>query len=277
MSETTVIYHKSCADGFCAAWLFHRVLPGVEYIPAQYGDDPPEIKPGSEVYIVDFSYPRDVLLRIADENDLVVLDHHKTAQANCAGLPFAQFDMDRCGARMAYDYLVDKKAMLPDSDIEKVVNYVQDRDLWKWELPESREINAAISSYPFDFEVWDTFPGVLDTFTPEGRAILRYHDQLIASHVRNAHEFVFGGHLILGVNCSAGKLISDVAGELAVGKPFGVCWFDTGDGFRVFSLRSKPEGVDVSDIAKKFGGGGHKHAAGFRVSQDQGFSIVRGE
>lgn len=42
------------------------------------------------------------------------------------------------------------------------------------------------------------------------------------------------------------------------------CYWDTPEG-RVFSLRSTDTGPDVSEIAKAYGGGGHAHAAGFRV------------
>lgn len=100
----------------------------------------------------------------------------------------------------------------------------------------------------------------------EGLAIERYREMIIKQHVKNAYEVDICGHSVLGCYCSAGEIISEVAQELAKGRPFGVCWFDLSNGGeRVYSLRSLPDGIDVSEVAKKMGGGGHKHAAGFKV------------
>jgi oligoribonuclease NrnB/cAMP/cGMP phosphodiesterase (DHH superfamily) len=58
---------------------------------------------------------------------------------------------------------------------------------------------------------------------------------------------------------------SDAAAKLAVGWPFAAYYWDSPTG-REFGLRSAPDGLDVSVIARKFGGGGHKHAAGFKLT-----------
>ena len=58
---------------------------------------------------------------------------------------------------------------------------------------------------------------------------------------------------------------SDAGHELGKGRPFAACYWDTPDG-RVFSLRSSADGADVSEVAKQYGGGGHRNASGFRVS-----------
>src|SRR3990167_9339886 len=101
--STIVIYHSNCFDGFGAAWVLRGVYPDATFIPATYGDAPPDVT-GQDVVIVDFSYPRDVLLAMRQSSrSLVVADHHKTAQANCEGLDFCHFDMNRSGAGLAWD------------------------------------------------------------------------------------------------------------------------------------------------------------------------------
>ena len=67
---------------------------------------------------------------------------------------------------------------------------------------------------------------------------------------------------------------SDAGHEMAKGRPFAACYWDTPEG-RVFSLRSNDEGIDVSEVAKQYGGGGHRNASGFRVSfaQAQAFEV----
>ena len=52
--------------------------------------------------------------------------------------------------------------------------------------------------------------------------------------------------------------------RLAQGRPFSATFFIRADGKRVWSLRSREGGIDVSVIAKAHGGGGHAQAAGFQ-------------
>jgi len=272
MQVDTVIYHDSCADGWCAAWLFARAYPGVELIPAQYGQAPPDVG-GKTVVIADFSYTRGVMLELMSQaRSLVVLDHHKTAEDELAGLAGCTFDLTKSGGRLAWEWLWDAGKIGNTLDTYGVayfrdaphwlVRYTEDRDLWRWALPDSRAVNAALRSYPRTVADWDrlalTRPAALK---PEGEAILRVEREVAAYHVRRATEIEILGHKVLCVNATT--LQSEIAGELAAGRPFGVCYFELG-GKRVYSLRSV-HGVDVSEIAKAYGGGGHPAAAGFEV------------
>lgn len=277
MSKTLVIYHKNCWDGFCAAWLFHQqgAYHDAKFIPAQYGDAPPDCA-GTRVFIVDFSYPRDVLFSMAEQAaSLTVLDHHATAEQalyNFCGEANAErgitiplqviFEMEHSGGYLAWRYLAERGMI--SNQRPWLVDYTEDRDLWRWALPSSKAINAAIRSYPLDFDIWDRIAqhgG--DEYISEGTAILRREQQIIADHVAHARDVCIGEYLVPCVNATT--LFSDIAGELAVGKPFAACYFDRADGKRQYSLRSDDNGIDVSEIAKRFGGGGHKHAAGYAV------------
>ena len=80
---------------------------------------------------------------------LRILDHHVTAQAALAGLLYAYFDMEEKAAR-CWPGNGRTRSRHP-----RLLQYIQDKDLWEWRLPKSREINAALDSYPFDFQVWD--------------------------------------------------------------------------------------------------------------------------
>ncbi len=144
------------------------------------------------------------------------------------------------------------------------MRYVEDRDLWRWELPASRAVNATIRSYDMTFPTLNrlSFLEPMDLVI-EGIAILRAQQQVINQHIRHAYEVGLAGYLVPCVNATVH--ISEIAGALAVGKPFAICWFENAEGKRIFSLRSDENGVDVSRIAKLYGGGGHKHAAGFTI------------
>lgn len=259
-----VLYHASCADGFCAAWVFHKKYPNATYIPINYYQPVPEIvsEGGKNVYIVDFSFPREILLEIKQKSNFVkVLDHHKTAKAALEGLDFCTFDLTKSGARLAWEYL------FGDEPAPILVDYVEDRDLWNWKLADSHTINAVIQSTPYKFQAFDELQNQLfqnfNLVVSNGQAILMAQDKIVASAVSRATEIVMNGHKVLCVNSTCH--ISEIAGELAKGRPFGVSWFEK-DGERVFSLRSDEEGLDVSEIAKLYpGGGGHTHAAGFTV------------
>jgi oligoribonuclease NrnB/cAMP/cGMP phosphodiesterase (DHH superfamily) len=268
MDKPLVLYHANCWDGFGAAWVARKALGDIEAVPVQYGQDPPDVT-GREVYILDFSYKRSVMIVLWQQaRRLVCLDHHKTAAEELADLyptgggddGLIRFDMNKSGGRLAWEYF-----FTPGRASPWLVDYTEDRDLWRWKLPCSREVNAALRSYDLDFKVWDCLvqadPRVNPELPREGSAILRREQQIIDEHIAHAREVEMDGHKILAVNATV--LFSDIAGELAKGRPFGACWFERPDGKRQWSLRSAPDGVDVSEIAKQRGGGGHKHAAGF--------------
>lgn len=258
-NRALVIYHANCMDGFCAAWVF-KTFAGIEadYVPATYGSPPPNVT-GRHVYILDFSYPREVLLKMKESAaSLLVLDHHKTAEADLKDLDFCVFDMNKSGARLTWEYLIKGPMLRP-----WLVDYTEDRDLWCWKLSNSREINAALRSYSMQFEVWrDLWDAGREQLTVEGAAILRAENQLVDSAVRNAKETVIGGYSVLCVNAT--NLISEIAGSLAKDRLFGASFFIDRNGQYIYSLRSRDGGLDVSEIAKSYGGGGHRNAAGFK-------------
>jgi oligoribonuclease NrnB/cAMP/cGMP phosphodiesterase (DHH superfamily) len=261
------LYHKNCTDGLGAALAVHEWLKeqgrlgDCEFQPVQYGDTPPDVAE-QDVIIVDFSFPRDILLEMEKKSSsLIVIDHHKTAQAELGDLDFAIFDMDKAGCILTWEYL------FPDTPPPLLFEYLQDRDLWRWELPQSRELSAALRSHKPDFDVWENFlsPKAVKDLKGEGVAILRYQqshvDMVLADKPATAE---IGGHNVPCINTTT--LISEIGNELARGQPFAAMYFDLPDK-RVFSLRSDENGVDVAEIAKQYGGGGHKHAAGFTVQK----------
>lgn len=263
MNKRLVLYHGDCMDGFCAAWCAYVRFgsDGIEAIPVQYGQAPPSVK-GRFVYILDFSYPRDVLTAMCDEADfVVVLDHHKTAQAALTDYEHLsahiKFDMTKSGGRLAWEHF------FPGIEPPWLVQYTEDRDLWKWQMPESRAINACLRSLPTTFIDWDKYSNRgANSMVEPGIAILRSEQAIVAQHVKRARMGSIAGYTIPVINATV--LQSEITGELAKGYPFAASYYDI-DGMRCWSLRSAEDGIDVSEIAKQFGGGGHKHAAGFSI------------
>lgn len=278
------IYHRGCMDGFGAAWVVRKYVNRlgidipVEYLPATYGDEPPDVM-NRDVIIVDFSYSRKMMIEMAAcASNITVLDHHASAEKNLAGLDFAHFDMDKSGCRMTWEYLMGAKSLFfakpahepePKQSMPLFLQYIEDRDLWLWQMDRSRAINAAMYSYPQDFDLWNTWedPVKLIGLIREGEAINRARDKMLKSLTRGwmIDYAEIGGYTVPVVNCNH-FFKSEVAGELAIGHPFAAIYFDSADK-RSFDLRSIEGGIDVSEIARLYGGGGHKRAAGFTVDK----------
>jgi len=299
MNRVLCIYHGNCADGFGAAWAVRHALgDGVEFHPGIYQADPPDVA-GRDVVIVDFSYKRPVLEQMAHRaRSLLVLDHHKSAAEDLEGLPppifphgwkshlgdvvgaiggvdpnlpRVQFDMDRSGAMMAWDFFNQGKQP------PRLLEHIQDRDLWRFALEGTREIQANVFSHPYDFDIWDALMAQdVAELRKEGEAIERKHHKDVAELVNvTKRVMTIGGYRVPVANLpytltsDAGHLMCDPASEALPDEdipPFAACYWDTSEG-RVFSLRSADQwgGVDVSQVAVKYGGGGHKNAAGFRM------------
>lgn len=258
MDNVLVIYHKACSDGFCAAWVVRKIYPQAMFHAAGYGDlEEPDVI-DKNVIIVDFSYKRQVLLEMYKKaKSLIVIDHHKTALEDLKGLEFCIFNMDKSGGKLTWDYFFKDESPW-------LVKYTEDRDLWRWQLPNSREINANLSSHQLDFNVWDDLEKMditSDWFIKQGEAILRYQEQQLNSIISHAREVTLDGHKVLAANTSV--LFSDVAGRLAKNRPFGIAWYMSENGNYGYSLRSDENGIDVAKVAEKYGGGGHVRASGF--------------
>ena len=273
-----VIYHGNCADGFSAAWCFWRKYgTGADYVAGVYQQDPPDVT-GRDVYLVDFSYKRAVveqMLRTA--RSVTLIDHHKTAvddlrplkadmvatNNNGMGDNFGWFcDLDRSGATLAWDYL------FPGEDRPLLLGHVEDRDLWRFKLPGTREIQAFVFSHEYSFDLWDKLMSAdqveLLKMTAAGAAIERKHHKDVAELVAVCKRRMVIGAYDVPVASLPYTLVSDAAHLMAQGEPFAACYWDTAEG-RVFGLRATDEGVDVSEVAKQYGGGGHAKAAGFKV------------
>lgn len=298
MSErkTMCIYHGNCADGFGGAWVVRKALgEQVEFVAGVHGQEPPDVT-DKDVIIVDFSYKYEVMARLSwKANSIIILDHHKSAAEDLGKFPpfhagvrvdgrhpdgsvalgwesahismnsqnspavACCFDMNRSGAMLAWDHF------FPGQEPPMLLRHIEDRDLWLFQLDGTREIQANLFSYPYDFEVWDMLMATdVQSLRSDGAAIERKHQKDVAELVAvTKRRLVIGGHNV-PVASLPYTLTSDAGHLMAQGEPFAACYWDTPDG-RVFSLRSTDDGMDVSEIAKQYGGGGHRNASGFRV------------
>lgn len=267
---TKILFHAKCPDGFTAAWAAWRAFgTDAEYIPVSYGAPVPTITENDDVFLLDFSYPRAALEALRCRS-LTVLDHHKTAQADLEGLGDATivFDMNRSGAGITWDFLH------PDPR-PKLVDYAEDHDLWRFKLDSSRAIRAYMQSKPYEFDRWDVLAKDLDCFdsfldcVTKGEAIQDYTRQQVKMICDKAYFDYIDGHAVPVVNATT--LYSEVGEELCKrfpDWPFTAYWFRREDGKTHWGARTQRDDVDVSEVAKKYGGGGHKKAAGWVTDRE---------
>lgn len=264
------IYHANCLDGFTAAWAVHRGLGGkVDLYPGEYQKPPPDCT-DRDVVFVDFCYKRGVMDAIAGQARSVrIFDHHASAERDLDGWHPRNvakcFEARESGASLAWHAFNAEPA-------PAFVRYVRDRDLWLFKLRDSREVNAALFSYRYDLVTWDLLANTpIEDLVRAGTAIQRKHMKDVEELTALLrHRATIAGYDVPVVNLPY-VYSSDAGHIMARGEPFAACYYDEAER-RNYSLRSAPDGLDVSVIAQRFGGGGHKHAAGFSV--EHGASVA---
>jgi len=260
-----VIYHEHCSDGFGAAWSAWKLLGNkAEYCAATHGDPPPDVT-GKSVAILDFSYSNETTKEMIEKAEsLMVIDHHKSAMVELHDITNTYFDMNHSGAMLAWNFFH------PGKESPKFIKYIEDRDLWKWELPYSKEFAAAFDMVPFDFEAFTEFEddSTFDAACKRGSYILAYSKTVVKKVSDQATLRTRNGKKMYVVNSS--HWMSEIGNKLAPDCDFVVIWyFDHERQEYRISLRAFHEDTDVSEIAKQFGGGGHKKAAGFRLPKSE--------
>lgn len=270
-ARNVCIYHVNCLDGIVSAWVAWKYFNGnVELIPAQYGDKVPKGLERANVYVVDFSYPLEQMIELASSCNLVVLDHHDTAERACKNLipslvqftgytTHVCFDMKKSGAGLAWDYF------FPGVEAPLGVKLAQDRDLWLFEHELTKLWCAVAFSYPLTVESIDELMATSpDDIKSVGEALLRKQGLDVAKIAKTYRVIDIDGHKLALVNANA-MHTSDI-GEFLKGIYGAVVIYADGKHGRYFSLRS--EGFTTNVLSERFGGGGHVKASAFFIPYD---------
>ncbi len=279
-----VIYHgHGCPDGYAAAlaaWLFYEGQ--AEFLGLDHGDirtvaDLPDMS-GRAVYILDFSFSAEIMQGIdAQAAKLVMLDHHKSAAEHLTDFAcrcgVVHFDMHKSGARLAWEFFHADKP-LPD-----LIRFIEDRDIWVWQYPESAGFLAALDMEPFDFAHWAGIvafdPEHLQRFMARGRAMDDKFNKLAADIAEGAQPLVFNGQHGLMVN--APSVFHSVVGDMLSAKSgtFALMWSANKGGVIKAGLRSQ-RNFDCIALARSMGGGGHAQACGFKMGAVELTALLSG-
>lgn len=267
-----VLYHgRRCPDGFgaaLAAWLYYgdrAEYVGLDHGDVQSVDDLPALE-GRAVYILDFSFSADILTAMDERAaKLVMLDHHKSAAEKLTGFAcrcgVVHFDMNKSGARLAWEFFH------PNEPVPALLQYVEDRDIWKWEFPQSAAFLSALDMEGQDFARWAEIARFgadqLDAFTERGRAMDEKFRKMANDIAEGAQPLVFNG--IAGLMVNAPGMFHSLVGDILSAKTgtFALMWSASDKGVKA-GLRSQ-RNFDCIALAESMGGGGHAQACGFRM------------
>ncbi len=210
-TPVTILYHGDCPDGFGAAYAAWRRFGDTAVYRAMHHGEPWKMDEiaGHDVFILDFSFPPEVLEQIAEiANSAVQIDHHASARLAWADrlltgedgisshrhptLPLTVlFNLDKSGARLAWEHF---HAGLP---VPLLLRHIEDMDMWRFELPGTRPIGRALRLLPFDFAAWDE----LVRLTPDPQApryqLLLTEGEAIERFFQTEVERLASGHLLM--------------------------------------------------------------------------------
>ncbi len=264
MKKFVVLFHGECWDGFgggYAAW--KKFGNKAEYYPLKHGGDLPKDLKGRQIYLIDFSFQESAMKKLVEDNYVVALDHHVSAEKTVKMADEWVYALKNSGAVIAWNYFH------PHKPVPKLLRHIQDVDLWNWKLPRTAELMAYMGLVEYDFKIWDKIardwenPKKLKFYIDRGQYILKYENQMVGRLLEAAEVAKFENYKTLVVNSPV--LHSEVGNRLTeMLPPIAIVWSEK-NGIRRVSLRSNGK-VDVAKLAEKYGGGGHKAAAGFSVS-----------
>ncbi len=268
--DIVIIYHDRCRDGFGAAYsAWKRFGDKASYVPRRNQDPVPPGLIDKEIYILDYSYPLNILDELERKNrKVLVIDHHHSA-SELKKTNKHIFDTNHSGAVLAWKYFH------PDKTVPRLLLYVEDHDLWKFELPHTHSFGAALGQYEPNFIVWDQLVTSLEQrlhfnkFITHGEIIYQFEQNLIEDILSFREPVLFEGHEVCALNASRvyRSILGNRLAEMSENEgkaPMGIVYYRYSGAVNC-SLRSRGD-FDVCEIAIKHGGGGHKRSASFSVS-----------
>jgi uncharacterized protein len=270
-NKTLVLYHRDCPDGVAAVWVYRHLMwhkQGMEFRAADYNDkfDAEDYR-DRYVVMLDFSMKQTELIAILEvASSLLVIDHHASSlpelqEAMLLTRFKRKFDFrhntEKCGTTLVWHEFADPCVLQP-----WWLAYIEDRDLWKWRLPDSREVSLAVQARGLSFTTFDILNAMTNRhqLATEGSYIMKFQQKLVDEICERAFDIELFGFLVPAVINFAESLRSDIGNRLCKGRAFaGIFWQEKGK-WRL-SLRSDENGENVAKLAERVGGGGHPHAA----------------
>lgn len=267
-SRIVVLYHGNCPDGFGGAYAaWKKFGDTAEYYALSRTSPGPEALHDAEVYFIDFCYPQEIMDEyVSQAKRLVMLDHHEGVEDVVRSMPEYVYDANRSGATIAWDYFH------PGQPRPKLLEYVEDDDLFRFAIPDTKAVIGYLAVQPHTFEVWDAINADLENaehapkLLEKLHAYREYFDLLVEYTASRAKPVMFEGYEVYLVTVNPLKPFVSAVGSVLRQKhpPFALLGHAFAGGIRV-SLRGDGS-VDLTKIAQKYGGNGHPNSAAFSIA-----------
>lgn len=262
--------HHNDADGRASAAIVRRALGAdVHFYEIDFGDPVPwdRIERADQGVMVDFSLPPAEMQRMAETTELIWIDHHISALESMAGIaddwPGAR-DIGEAGCVLTWKYF------FPDEPVPRAIVLIGDRDVWRWAEQDTGAFDEGLhqrDTRPDHDRLWqpllDDDRRLLQELIDEGGILRRARLLDIRRTVRKyGFEVTFEGVRTLAINTRSSGEMGEIIRQQ--GYQIAYCYVDTWqNGVLVTAVTLYSDEVDVSRLARKFGGGGHRGAAGF--------------
>lgn len=227
-----------------------------------------------EILITDISVNPEVAEKIDRRGKVTLLDHHKTA-AWLNRYPWAKVDSSCCGTMHLYNHL--SKNNIRINKYREFVEMVNDYDLWLHKDPRSRQLNRLHSIIGHQRFIKRFSSDSRVKFKPEEKLLLELEEEKIREYCfcTNGYENEDqDGNKYLIVFA---ELYTSELGEYLLEKHPQYAYVMIINAHQnpiKVSLRSRGD-VDVAEIARRYGGGGHKAAAGFTIKDPDYLALAK--
>jgi oligoribonuclease NrnB/cAMP/cGMP phosphodiesterase (DHH superfamily) len=265
--RTVILYHGNCPDGFGGAYAaWKKFGDAAEYYALSRTTPGPESFHGATLYFIDFCYTQEVMdTYVAEAGKLVMLDHHEGVEDVVRSMPEFVYDANRSGASIAWEYFH------PGVPLPNLLRYVEDDDLFRFALPDTKAVLAYLAVQPHTFELWDAISVDLDNsehsvkFMEKLHTYREYFDLLVEYTASRAKPVMFEGYEVYLVTVNPLKPFVSAVGASLRQKypPFALMAHAFPGGMRI-SMRGDGT-VDLTKIAQKYGGNGHPNSAAFSL------------
>lgn len=266
-----IVYHDDL-DGKCSAAIVYYYYKDkkntkIDFISYNYSKEPDDLYEYDKLYIVDCVLESNLMTTLFEDHyktNLIWIDHHVSNIMNTNSSIYGlRLPNDGAACVLTWNYFYGK-IQIPDA-----VKYISDRDIWEFKYEKlTRGFTEWVevqNNNPSNANLWfDLFDKDIGKYIDKGMIAYNARMRLIKNDVdKIAYESEIDGVKCLKMNYSSIYSISDACAYM-LEKEYDIAWIwhRMKDGKIYNSLRSNGK-YDVSEIALKYGGGGHKNAAGF--------------
>jgi len=281
-----IVFHHNDPDGRCAAAIVRIRYEAADQLWVKDGTgkmdfvelnyhthDFRDVLPNETVFIVDYSLPPEIMNKILSvTKDVTLIDHHASTPGKMKEYVGEYTAVVKCdgpdsGCSLTWQHLYPEVA----DDMPEALQLIRDYDTWTHAIyPASTYFTTGLNLFDCDptSMVWEDLLGfernpdyVAEDIIQIGRNCVEFRNSLAKTACDEfGFETEWEGHKCFIIYCSTMRSSLFFGDRI---KDYDICIMVVPHGNGVTIRLYSDERVDVSEVAKKFDGGGHKGAGGF--------------